>query len=74
MPFVPEKKEIAGRVALRNWTVGIGLVCLLFAVATLSNGDGGAFLFWSVPAGTLLFAGSKIKTHKKLRACSGLYR
>ena len=74
MPHLPEKKEIPGRVALRNWIVWIGLICTLFAIATLSNGDGGAFVFWSVPAGVLLFIGSKIKTHKKLTAYGGTYR
>lgn len=73
MPLLPERKEIPGRVALRNWIVGIGLICALFAIATLSNGDGGAFLFWSVPTGAFLFVGSKIKTHKKLRAYGGTY-
>ncbi len=74
MPHVPEEKEIPGRVALRNRVIGIGLICALFAVATVSKGDGGAFLFWSIPAGLLLFIASKIRTHKKLTAYGGTYR
>lgn len=74
MPHIPEKKEIRGRIKLRNWIVGIGLVCLFFAVAVASDGNSKAFLFWIVPAGGFLLVGSKIKTHKHLRSYGGSYR
>lgn len=74
MAHISDTKEIPGRVAFRNWLIGIGLICALFAVATLSIGSGGAFLFWSVPAGLFLFISSKIKTHRKLTGIGATYQ
>lgn len=74
MPNVRNKIEIPGRKTLRGWLIAIGLICGLFAFATLSNGDGEAFLFWIVPTAALLFGASKVKVYKYLQSYGGVYK
>ena len=74
MAYLDDTIEIRGRKTLRNWLIGIGLLFGLAAYGATQNGDAQAFLISAGLCAVLIFAGCKVKTHRKLDRYGGVYR
>lgn len=63
---LPDRIPIKGAKKLQGWMFGLGTFAGLISFGSFSNGDGG---FGIVMAGIgvgLIWAGSKVKTHKTM--------
>lgn len=74
MAYLPDHQEIPGAIKKRNTFYWIGAAFLALAVLFIIAENGSAFLLSGGIGAGSIWIGTKIKTHRKLIAKTGLYR
>ena len=71
---LPDQIPLKGAQKLQGWMFGLGAFAGLISFGAFSNGDGGLGIVMAGLGVGLIWAGSKIKTHKNAVAEGKVYR